>query len=229
MLALCALCASGALSEAQGWKPLPLAVPVKAPSPDLSQRFLVTDIPVTGKAKKFLVTVSGHVGQASISLLTEAGQDALYVFIESETEHVGNLRFTLPVDMAEGDDHVFAMLGTENEAMFELPDDAEITLTIRARELEYQGRDVKELQSEFEVRHTLVDGTSVTQKLKLVPSRLVEHDGQKIKDMLVEFERRERTKRGKRSSNTVRFELRELRSEDFEGREGGPPVFVSRS
>jgi hypothetical protein len=168
-------------------------------------------------------------GVESISLLTEAGQDALYVFIESETKHVGNLRFTIPVDMAEGDDKVFAMLGAENEAMFELADDAEITLTIRARELEYQGQEVKELQSEFEVRHTLADGTSVTQKLTLVPNRLFEHDGQKIKDMVVEFERKERTKRGKRSSNAVRFELRELRSEDFEGREGGPPVFVSRS
>jgi len=204
-------------------------VPIPAASPDLSQRFLVTDIPVTGKAKRFLVTVSGHVGQASISLLTDAGQDALYVFIESETEHVGNLRFTLPVDMAEGDNVVAAMLGSENEVMLELPDDAEIKLTIRARELEYQGQDVKELESEFEVRHTLINGTSVTQKLKLIPSRLFEHDGQKIKDMMVEFERKERTKRGKRSRDSVRFELRELRSEDFEGRAGGPPVFVSRS
>ena len=105
----------------------------------------------------------------------------------------------------------------------------EIKLTIRARELEYQGQDVKELESEFEVRHTLINGTSVTQKLKLIPSRLFEHDGQKIKDMMVEFERKERTKRGKRSRDSVRFELRELRSEDFEGRAGGPPVFVSRS
>jgi hypothetical protein len=196
---------------------------------NLSQRVLVSDIPVTGKAKKFLVTVSGHVGQASISLLTEAGQEALYVFIESETEHVGNLRFTIPVDMAHGNDMTSAMLGSENEVRFELPDDAEVKLTIRAKELEYQGQDVKELQSEFEVRHTLTDGTSVTQKLKIVPNRLFERDGQKIKDMMVEFERKERTKRGKRSRNHVRFELRELRSEDYEGRAGGPPVFVSRS
>jgi hypothetical protein len=47
--------------------------------------------------------------------------------------------------------------------------------------------------------------------------------------MLVEFERKERTKRGKYSKSSVRFELRELRSEEFEGRLGGPPAFVSRT
>lgn len=208
---------------------MPLPTQVEIASVELSQRILATDIPVTGKAKKFLLTVSGHIGQASISLLSGAGQEALYVFIRSESDHVGNLRYTLPVSMSVRDDMSSAILGPQNEATMDLPEDAEIKLTVRGKKLEYQGLDVTELQTDLEVRHTLADGTVVTQRLKIVPSRLFELNGYKCKDMKVEFERKERTKRGKRSRISVRFELRELRSEDFEGRLGGPPVFVSRS
>ena len=204
-------------------------IQLELPDSRLSHQLLATDIPVTGKAKKFLVTVSGHIGQASISLLSEADQDALYIFIHSESDHVGNLRFTLPVDMEDRDGMRCATLGPQNDATIDLPEDAEFKLTIRSRELEYQGADVKELESELEIRHTLVDGTVVTQRLKIIPDRLFERDGHKYKDMKVEFERRERTKWGKRSRSSARFDLRELRSEDFEGRLGGPPVFVSRS
>lgn len=195
----------------------------------MSQQLLAADIPVTGKARKFLVPVSGHVGQASISLLTDESQQALYVFIQSESEHVGNLRYTLPVRMADREDMPSAMLGPHGEASIDLPEGAWIKLTIRAKELEYQGVDTKALQTELEVRHTLADGTAITQKLKIVPDRLFELDGHKRKDTVVEFERREKTQEGKDSKSSVRFELRELRSEDFEGRLGGPPEFASQS
>ena len=218
------------MTNAQDWTTIVLDEHLEDSIAELSQRFLATDIPVTGKARKFMLPVSGHVGQASIRLLSEEeGHEALYVFIRSESEHVGNLRFTLPVSVTNRDDMHCATLGPESEVSLDLPLDAEIKLTIRAKELEYQGLTVKELQSEFEIRHTLVDGTRVTQRLKLVPNRLFKRDGHKIKDMMVEFERKERTKRGKRSRNSVRFELQELRSEDFEGRLGGPAVFVGRS
>jgi len=223
------LCTSGTLVSAQNWAALALGTRVEVSSLELSQQLLATDIPVTGKARKFLVPVSGHVGQASISLLSEVGQEALYVFIRSESDHFGNLRYTLPVHMADGDEMSSAILGPNDEAVIDLPMNAEIKLTIRAKEIKYQGVDVKELQSELEIRHTLADGTVVTQQLKIVPNRLFEIDGHKCKDMIVEFERKERTRKGKRSRSIVRFELRELRSEDFEGRLGGPPVFVSKA
>lgn len=202
---------------------------ITSAAPQLSQQLLAADIPVTGKARKFLVTVSGEVGHASISLLNDDGQEALYIYIQSNSEHVGNLRYTLPVRMSDQEDMRSALLGPRGEARIDLPEGARIRLTIRARELEYQGVDTKALQSELEVRHTLDDGTTIIQQLKIMPERLFDLDGYKRKDTVVEFERKERTSWGKRSRSTVRFELRELRSEDFEGRPGGPPVFVSRS
>lgn len=192
----------------------------------LTQQSIATEIPVTGTARKFLVWVSGHVGRASITLLNEGNREILYVFIRSESDHVGNLRYALPVRMADRNGTLCAMLGPKDEAAIEFPEGAEIKLTIQAKELGYQGVNVKELQSEIEIRHTLANGTRVTQKLKLVPNRLIEQNGQKYKDMSVEFQRTERTNTGREETRSVRFELRELRSEEFEGRSGGPPAFV---
>lgn len=228
-LASLLLCLLTSPASGQNWPHLAIEAGVATAGRGLTQRFLATDIPVTGKARKLLVTVSGHVGQASISVLSEAGREALYVYIRSESDRVGNLRYTLPVETAALDDVYSIMLGTEHEAVLELPLDAEIKLTIRAKELDYQGVEVKELQSELEVRHVLGDGTEVTQRLKIEPFRLFEQDGHKCKDMKVEFERGERTKQGESSRTSVHFELRELRSEDFEGRLGGPPVFARRT
>jgi hypothetical protein len=212
--------------KAQFWISTGIEMPVSAPDNALSQRYLASNIPVTGKARKFLVPVSGHVGQASIRLLSEADQHALYVFIHSETEHVGNLRYTLPVRVAEGEGVSSVILGPRHEATIDLPPGAEIELTIRAKKLMYQGVEVRALQSELKVRHTQSDGTVVTQKMTIVPDRLLELNGHKRKDTVVELERRERTTGGEQSRSTVQFELRELRSEDFEGRPGGPPAFV---
>jgi hypothetical protein len=211
---------------AQLWTSMDVRTQVSAPDSTLSQRYLASNIPVTGKARKFLVPVSGHVGQASIRLLSETDQHALYVFIHSETEHVGNLRYTLPVRVVEGEGVSSVMLGPRHEAMIDLPASAEIELTIRAKNLKYQGVEVRTLQSELKIRHTQSNGTVVTQKMTIVPDRLLELNGHKRKDTVVKLERRERTTGGKQSRSTVEFELRELRSEDFEGRPGGPPVFV---
>lgn len=221
------LSASGNLASAQNWGALAFAPQTGASTSGLSQQLLATEIPVTGKAKKLLVTVSGHVGQASINYLSGVDQEALYIFIRSETDRVGNLRFTLPIRLVDRDGMRCAMLGPNNEAMIELPGDAEIKLTIRAKKLVYLGANVNELQSELEVQHTRTDGATVTQKLNIVPNRLFERDGHKCKDMQVEFDRSERTRRGKYSRTSVCFDLRELRSEDFEGKRGGPPVFES--
>ena len=211
---------------AQFWISTDIETQVSVPDFVLSQRYLASNIPVTGKARKFLVPVSGHVGQASIRLLSEAKQHALYVFIHSETEHVGNLRYTLPVQVAEGEGVSSVMLGPRQEATIDLPADAEIELTIRAKTLKYQGVEVRALQSELKVRHTQSNGTVVTQKMTIVPDQLLELNGHKRKDTVVKLERKERTTGGKQSRSTVQFKLRELRSEDFEGRPGGPPVFV---
>ena len=193
---------------------------------EILQKVIAAGVKVHGKAKWIGIPIpkSGDVGYAEILHLSRTDCDALYIHIDSQDSRVPDLRFCLPVRNIGN--NRFALLGNDNEVMLEFPANAEITMLIRPKHLDYHEEKTTELESQIEVKHTQDDGSEIEQKLKIIPLRLYDQDGYKRKDVRVEFERKEKPVGADDTKINLTLELQEPRSEDFEGRPGGPPVFI---